>query len=230
MAYTSDFPIFAVATDVVALTIRDDKLSVLLIRRAGQTFTGEWALPGGFVQAHEDLEEAAYRELAEEAGIRRDAITLEQLRTYGTPGRDPRPERVISVAWVALGASLPDPRPDTDADRAEWVPVEAAVQRSLAFDHEQILTDGLERARAKLEYTTLATAFCGPTFTLPELRRVYEEVWGIDVDPRNFQRKVLSADGFVTETGDVVRGRGRPAKVYRAGGASGLHPPILRRS
>lgn len=229
--YTSDFPIFAVAADIVVLTIRADELCVLLIRRSGSVATGEWALPGGFVHADEDLEDAAYRELAEEAGISRDDVVLEQLRTYGTPGRDPRPERVVSVAWVALGASLPDPRPDTDADRAEWVPVAEALGRELAFDHHQILADGLDRARAKLEYTTLATAFCGPEFTLPELRRVYVAVWGSEdgLDPRNFQRKVLGADGFVEETGDVVRGRGRPAKVYRAGGAAGLHPPILRR-
>lgn len=229
--YSSDFPIFAVAADIVVLTIRADALCVLLIRRSGSVAHGEWALPGGFVRADEDLEAAAYRELSEEAGISRDDVVLEQLRTYGTPGRDPRPERVVSVAWVALGASLPDPRPDTDADRAEWVPVEEALGRSLAFDHAQILADGVERARSKLEYTTLATAFCGPTFTLPELRRVYVAVWGGEegLDPRNFQRKVLGAEGFVAETGEIVRGRGRPAKVYRAGGERGLHPPIMRR-
>lgn len=229
--YTSNFPIFAVAADIVVLTLREDQLCVLLIRRSGPVETGAWALPGGFVHADEDLEEAAYRELAEEAGVGRDSVVLEQLRTYGAPDRDPRPERVVSVAWVALGASLPDPRPipGTDADRAEWVPVDEAKQRRLAFDHNEILTDGIERARSKLEYTTLATAFCGEEFTLPELRRVYEAVWGREVDPRNFQRKVLGAEGFVEPTGSVLRGRGRPAKVYRAGGAAQLHPPVLRR-
>lgn len=229
VVYTSRFPVFAVTADIVALTLRQGRLCVLLIRRASSVFSGAWALPGGFVHADESLEQAAYRELGEEAGIGAGDVVLEQLRSYGDVGRDPRPERVVSVAWVALGADLPNPVPDTDADRAEWVPVEQARQRNLAFDHARILADGVERARSKLEYTTIATAFCESTFILPDLRRVYEAVWDTTIDPRNFQRKVLSADGFVEETGEIVHGRGRPAKVYRAGSATRLHPPILRR-
>lgn len=229
MAFQSRFPVFAVTADVVALTLRQGRLCVLLIRRSSSVHTGRWALPGGFVHVDESLEDAAYRELREEAGIHPDAVRLEQLRAYGDVGRDPRPERVVSIAWLALGADLPDPTPDTDADRAEWVPLDDALDRELAFDHAQILTDGVERARAKLEYTTIATAFCEPTFTLPDLRRVYEAVWDTHLDPRNFHRKVLSADGFVEETGDLIRGRGKPAKIYRSGPATSLHPPILRR-
>ena len=229
MVFQSRFPVFAVTADIVALTLREGRLCVLLIRRSSSVFTGRWALPGGFVHVDESLEDAAYRELREEAGITPDAVRLEQLRTYGDPGRDPRPERVISVAWLALGADLPDPVPDTDADRAEWDPVDEAFGRDLAFDHSEILRDGVERARSKLEYTTIATAFCDATFTLPDLRRVYEAVWDTAIDPRNFQRKVLTADGFVEETGDLIHGRGRPAKVYRAGEATTLHPAIMRR-
>ena len=229
MVFQSRFPVFAVTADIVALTLREGRLCVLLIRRSSSVFTGRWELPGGFVHVDESLEDAAYRELREEAGITPDAVRLEQLRTYGDPGRDPRPERVISVAWLALGADLPDPVPDTDADRAEWVPVDEAFGRDLAFDHSEILRDGVERARSKLEYTTIATAFCDATFTLPDLRRVYEAVWDTAIDPRNFQRKVLTANGFVEETGDIVRGRGKPAKVYRAGEATTLHPAIMRR-
>jgi len=229
VVYESRFPIFAVTADIVAFTLRQGRLCVLLIRRSSSVDAGRWALPGGFVHVDESLEEAAYRELSEEAGLRRGQVVLEQLRSYGDVGRDPRPERVVSVAWLALGAGLPDPMPGTDADRAEWVPVDEAFGRALAFDHAPILADGLERARAKLEYTTIATAFCEATFTLPELRRVYEAVWDAELDPRNFQRKVLTADGFVIDTGEVIRGRGKPAKIYRTGGAVSLHPPILRR-
>ncbi len=229
MVFESRFPVFAVTADIVALTLRDGQLCVLLIRRSSSVFTGRWALPGGFVHIDESLQDAAYRELREEAGIAPDAVRLEQLRTYGDPGRDPRPERVVSVVWLALGADLPDPTPDTDADRAEWVPVDEAFERDLAFDHSEIVRDGVERARSKLEYTTIATAFCDATFTLPDLRRVYEAVWDTAIDPRNFQRKVLTADGFVEETGDLIHGRGRPAKVYRAGEATTLHPAIMRR-
>lgn len=229
MVFSSKFPVFAVTADMVVLTLRHGRLCVLLIRRSSSVFTCRWALPGGFVRIDESLEDAAYRELREEAGISPDQVVLEQLKTYGDPGRDPRPERVVSVAWLALGANLPDPTPDTDADRAEWVPVAEAFDRELAFDHAQILADGIERAGSKLEYTTIATAFCGITFTLPDLRRVYQAVWDTDIDPRNFHRKVLSAEGFVEETGDLIHGRGKPAKVYRAGPASTLHPPIMRR-
>lgn len=229
MVFTSEFPVFAVACDVVAFTLRDGVLCVLLVRRASSVQRGRWALPGGFVRVDESLDTAAYRELHEEAGITPDDVVLEQLRTYGDPGRDPRPERVVSVAWLALGADLPDPTPDTDADAAAWVPVAEAYGRELAFDHAQILRDGVERARAKLEYTTIATAFCEETFTLPELRRVYEAVWDTEIDNRNFQRKVTSADGFVEDTGDVIVGRGRPAKVFRRGSATALFPPIMRR-
>jgi 8-oxo-dGTP diphosphatase len=229
VVYESRFPVFAVTADVVALTLRQGRLCVLLIRRSSSVQTGRWALPGGFVHVDESLEDAAYRELREEAGIHPDAVRLEQLRAYGDVGRDPRPERVVSIAWLALGADLPDPTPDTDADRAEWVPVAEAFDRELAFDHARILADGIERARSKLEYTTIATAFCGTTFTLPDLRRVYQAVWDTDIDPRNFHRKVLSAEGFVEETGDLIHGRGKPAKVYRAGPAATLFPPIMRR-
>lgn len=229
MVHQSRFPVFAVAADVVVLTLRAGRLSVLLIRRAGPVFTGAWALPGGFVREDESLSEAAHRELAEEAGIGADDVRLEQLAAYGDVGRDPRPERVVSVAWLALGANLPDPTPDTDADRAEWVPIDEAEARDLAFDHARILRDGVERARSKLEYTTVATAFCEPEFTLPDLRRVYEAVWDTELDNRNFQRKVLGADGFVEDTGRTIRGRGNPAKVFRAGPAAALHPPIMRR-
>lgn len=229
MAYSSKFPIFAVACDVVVLTLHDDRLSVLLIRRSGSVQRGRWALPGGFVRKDESLRQAAERELAEEAGLSPGDVHLEQLQSYGDPGRDPRPERVVSVAWIALGAGLPDPVPDTDADRAEWVPVDEAFERDLAFDHADILRDGVERARAKLEYSTISTAFCEAEFTLPMLRRVYEAVWGTELDNRNFQRKVLSAEGFVRDTGRTVQGRGRPARIFTAGPAEILHPPILRR-
>lgn len=229
MATFSKFPVFAVTADTVVLTLRDGILCALLIRRAGSVFTGWWALPGGFVREDESLEDAAYRELHEEAGIHPDQVRLEQLRAYGAPHRDPRPERVVSIAWVALGADLPDPAPSTDADAAEWVPIEEALGRDLAFDHADILADGIEWARSQLESTTLATVFCSREFTLPELRRVYEAVWDQTLDPRNFQRKAQSAEGFVEATQKVIRGRGRPAVVYTKGDSTRLNPPILRR-
>lgn len=226
MTFTSDFPVFAVAVDLCVFTLRDDVLNVLLVRRGEQPFAAHWALPGGFVHENESLDAAAYRELSEEAGVGRDRVRLEQLRTYGDPARDPRPERVVSVAWVVLGADLPSARAGGDAAEARWWPVAEATRLPLAFDHAQILADGLDRARDKLEYTTLATAFCGPTFTLGRLQAVYEAVWGRPLDARNFRRKVLASAGFVEETGELSTGVGRPGKLYRTGGATDLWPAL----
>ena len=231
MAYDPDaYPPFAVTADLVVLTLREQALHALLVRRGGKPFAGRWALPGGFVQVDEDIEDAAYRELAEEAGVGRGDVALEQLRTYGAPRRDPR-MRVVTVAWLALGADLPDPRAGSDAADARWWPVADLLSdpRKLAFDHAQILGDAVERARAKLEYSTLATAFCPAEFTVGELRAVYEAVWGASLDPRNFHRKVTGAEGFLVETGErTTRGGGRPAMLHRAGPATALTPPILR--
>jgi 8-oxo-dGTP diphosphatase len=226
----SGYPPFAVTVDLVVLTLRDSELCALLIRRGVEPYAGKLALPGGFTRAKEDIESAAYRELQEEVGVGPEDVVLEQLMTYGAPERDPR-MRVVSVAWLALGANLPEPRAGSDAAKAFWMPVRKALRRpkELAFDHAQILRDGLDRARAKLEYSTLATAFCPKEFTVGELREVYEAVWGTELDPRNFHRKVTGADEFLIETGErTTRGGGRPAMLYRAGPAEHLHPPILR--
>lgn len=226
--FTSEFPVFAVAVDLVVLTLRSGRLHVLLVERGEEPYLGRWALPGGFVRADESLTDAAHRELAEEAGLTSDDVVLEQLRSYGGVTRDPRPERVVSVAWMVLGADLPDPRPGGDAADARWCPVDEASGIDLAFDHAAILADGVERARAKLEYTTLATAFCPSEFSVPQLRTVYEAVWGEPLDPRNFARKVLAASGFLVDAGRTTSGRGRPARLYRAGLASELDPPLRR--
>jgi 8-oxo-dGTP diphosphatase len=220
---------FAVAIDLVLFTIRDERLCVLAVRRGAPPYRGRWALPGGFVREEEDLPAAARRELAEETGLDELPVHLEQLATYGAPRRDPR-GRVVSVAYLALAAELPDPGAGTDAAEAHWRPVAdmLAEHRRLAFDHDQILRDGLERARAKLEYSPLATAFCPDEFTVAELRRVYEVVWGTALDPRNFHRKVTGSPGFLVPTGRTRRDGGRPAQLYRRGDATLLNPPITR--
>ncbi|MFI6097159.1 NUDIX domain-containing protein [Lentzea sp. NPDC051213] len=220
----SDFPPFAVTVDLVVLTVRAEALCALLVRRGEAPFKGRWALPGGFVQVAESVGAAAVRELAEETGV--SGLHLEQLGTYGEPRRDPR-MRVVSVAYLALAPDLPVPVAGTDAAAASWVPVSEVG--ALAFDHAAILADGVERARAKLEYTPLGAAFCAPEFTVAELRRVYEIVWGISLDPRNFHRKVTGVDGLLEPTGETTtRDGGRPAALFRRGPATALHPPLTR--
>ena len=223
----------AVTVDVVALTIREGRLHVLLVERGEHPYAGRRALPGGFVR-DEELDQAALRELAEETGLRPeegplDRVHLEQLSTFGDPGRDPR-MRVVSIAYLAFAPSLPDPRSGGDASAAGWFPVQEVTD--LAFDHSEILAAGQERARSKLEYTPLATAFVGAEFTIGELRAVYAAVWGEELHAGNFHRKVLSVPGFVESTGATTeRGgeRGGPrARLYRAGDARLLHPALLR--
>ena len=224
-----DYPPVAVTVNLVVLTIRDDTLQVLLVRRGEEPFAGALALPGGFVRPDESLSQAAARELAEETHLTLGAAHLEQLASYGDPGRDPR-MRVVSVAYLALAPEMPLPQAGTDAADARWVTAADVLDGDiLAFDHQRILADGVERARAKLEYTPLAAAFCPPEFTIAQLRRVYEIVWGTSLDPRNFHRKVTGTPGFVIPAGAATAGdRGRPAQLYRTGPVQQLHPPLLR--
>ena len=225
----SQHPPVAVTVDLVVLTVRDDRLQALTVRRGEEPFKGAWALPGGFLKPEEDLVTAAERELLEETGVASDRFHLEQLASYGDPHRDPR-MRTVTVAYVALAADLPAPTAGSDAAEATWQPVgELLDGGSLAFDHATILRDGVERARAKLEYTPLAAAFCPEEFTVSELRRVYEVVWGVAIDPRNFHRKVTGSEGFLEPTGaTTTRDGGRPARLYRVGTITQLHPPLLR--
>ncbi|MEU0096113.1 NUDIX domain-containing protein [Kribbella sp. NPDC006257] len=225
-----DFEPMGVAADLVILTVRDGELQVLLIRRGIEPHKGRWALPGGFVRPAEDLEAAARRELAEETGLVSDRIHLEQVATYGEPGRDPR-GRVVSVAYLALVPDLPTPVAGTDAASARWVAASGVLADPdrIAFDHHRILVDGVERARAKLEYSPLATAFCADEFTISELRGIYEAVWGTPLDPRNFHRKVTRTDGFVVPVGaTTTRDGGRPAQLFQRGPATFLYPPLNR--
>lgn len=218
------FPPVAVTVDLAVLTVRHGELSVLLVQRGVHPHRGAWALPGGFVGPREDLAAAAARELAEETGVDAGAH-LEQLATYGHPDRDPR-MRVVSVAYLALLPEPAGPAAGTDAAAARFRPVAAAT--GLAFDHDQILRDAVGRARAKLEYTSLATTFLDEPFTIADLRRVYEAVWGVELHPANFRRKVLSTPGFVVPTGDHrATGRGW-AELYARGAVTQLHPAILR--
>jgi 8-oxo-dGTP diphosphatase len=122
------------------------------------------------------------------------------------------------------------PAAGSDARSARWEPVER-VRDGLAFDHGQILGDAVEQARKHLEFTTLAAAFCDTTFTIGDLRNVYEVVWDMPLDPRNFSRKVTNTEGFVQPTGDKrAPETGRPATLYRRGPAYSLNPPLMRSS
>jgi 8-oxo-dGTP diphosphatase len=215
--------------DLVIFTVRDSQLQVLLVERGKPPYLGQLALPGGHLRGRETLDEAALRELMEETGVDGTCLHLEQLRTYSDPDRDPR-GRVVTAAYLALGPNLPAPKAGTDARAAFWVPVSSATKDGvLAFDHAGILRDGLERARSKLEYTTVAAVFCEEPFTISDLRHVYQVIWGIELDPSNFRRKITRSAGFLEPTEERrLSATGRPAALYRRGPANLLSPPFLR--
>jgi 8-oxo-dGTP diphosphatase len=224
-------PAVLLAVDLVILTLRESLLQVLLVERGIEPFRGAQALPGGFLNnAGEDIVAAAHRELREEANLDGARLHLEQLGAYGEPGRDPR-GRIVSVAYLAIAPGLPEPVAGTDAAQASWRLVDDVLSGGLelAFDHTRIVADGVERARVKLEHSPLATAFCAETFTISELQQVYEGVWGAQLDPRNFYRKVQAVPGFIAPAAVQPRTTGgRPARLFRAGSATALHPPLVR--
>jgi 8-oxo-dGTP diphosphatase len=224
-------PRVLLTVDLVILTLRNLSLDVLLVERGVGPFAGMMALPGGFLRDEaEPIAAAARRELSEETGLDADALHLEEFGAYGDPGRDPR-GRVVSVAYLAIMPWLPDPVAGTDAAGACWAPADEVLtgHLSLAFDHRRIVADGVECARRKLENSALATAFCGPAFTISDLQRVYEAVWGIPLDPRNFYRKIQGTRGFVVPADNARRaGAGRPARLFRAGPCTSISPPMTR--
>lgn len=202
-----------VAVDVTVFTVIAGRLHALLIRRPYGPFEGHWALPGTFSRPDETLDESPRRALEDKAGI--TGVYLEQLATYdqpgrhGAPARDPR-GRVVSVAFLALVAAdrLPEQR------AATWWPLDS-LPVPLAFDHERILSDGVERLRAKTRYAPVAFQLLPEEFTLSELHEVYEAVLGEELDVRNFRRD-LRAAGVIEPTEQTRReGPGRPARLHR---------------
>jgi len=199
-----------VTVDVVIFTIREGALRVLLVRRGIPPFEGQYAIPGGFVREEEPLEDAARRELEEEAGVRN--VYLEQLYTFGDPARDPR-GRVITVAYYALIASdKVSLAASGDAAEARWFSMSDLPP--VAFDHQRILDYALERLRNKLEYTTVGFQLLPEKFALGDLQAVYEAILGRAIDKRNFRRKVALL-GILKPLREWRKTGRKPAQLYR---------------
>ena len=198
-----------VTVDVVLFTIRDRQLHLLLIKRLAKPFENRYALPGGFVEEDESLDDAAIRELREETGIRN--VYLEQLYTFGDPKRDPR-GRVITVAYYALVPHNQVLRAGTDASDAAWLPVTALPP--LAFDHRKIAEYAHQRIRNKLDYTNVGFELLPEKFTLTELQLVHEAILGQSLDKRNFRRKIIQK-GIVKATKELQQTGRKPAQLYR---------------
>jgi len=210
MAFTYKHARPALTVDCVVFGLDEDELRLLLVERGVEPFAGKWALPGGFVELEETLEEAARRELEEETGITR--LYLEQLYTFGDPGRDPR-ERVVTVAYYAL-VKLSDHQVQaaTDARSAAWFSV--ADLPALAFDHEHIVQVALARLKGKVRYEPIGFELLPRKFTLSQLQKLYEVILERELDKRNFRKKILGMD-LLIELDEVQRGVAhRAARLY----------------
>lgn len=209
--FTYKYPRPALTVDIVIFSIITNQLHVLLIKRAHDPFENYWALPGGFVELDEGLEEAALRELKEETGI--SHAYLEQLYTYGDPFRDPR-GRVISIAYYALipHNEVDSVRSGSDASEANWFRISHLPD--LAFDHQEIISYAIRRLKYKLEYTAVGFELLPELFTLSEIQLTYEMILEEKLDKRNFRRRMLKS-GIIESTSQMRTREGRPAMLYR---------------
>ncbi len=211
MAHTYQYPRAALTVDCVVFGFDEGELKVLLIERGLEPFKGRWALPGGFVRVDETLDDAARRELQEEAGL--SNVFLEQLYTFGTVDRDPR-ERVISVAYYALvKLSEHEAKAASDAASARWFLISKVPK--LAFDHADILRTAVARLRGKVRYQPIGFELLPPRFTLSELQHLYEVILGMELDKRNFRKKVLGFGFLLGLRETQMTGRHRPAQLFR---------------
>lgn len=210
MAYTYEYPRPSLTVDCIIFGLDESsQLKVLLIQRGHEPFKSHWALPGGFVDENETLEAAALRELKEETGV--SDVFIEQLFTFGTPGRDPR-GRVVTVAYYAL-INLAEHKigVDTDAQDVKWFPIHELPQ--LAFDHAEILHTAITRLRSKLRYQPVGFELLPDKFTLTQLQQLYETILDKELNKRNFRTKILKMDILKEE--DILRGVAhRPAQLY----------------
>lgn len=211
MSFVYEYARPSVTVDCVIFGLDDDGLKILLIQRDGEPFEGRWALPGGFVEMSESLDQAAMRELQEETGV--SEVFLEQLYTFGEVNRDPR-TRVITVAYYAL-VNLKDHKVEaaTDARAAAWFELDDLPP--LAFDHDQILQVAQERLQGKVRYQPIGFELLPEKFSLRQLQRMYETVLGRELDKRNFRKKALSL-GVLEDLNEVERDVShRAARLYR---------------
>lgn len=202
---------YSLSVDAVVFGYEKNELKVALIKRKNYPFKDQWAIPGGFVEGNETVEDAASRELEEETGLK--DIYLEQFYVFSKPDRDPR-GRIITVAFFALINSEDIKLVATqDASNAEWF--SAYNMPNLAFDHNQIYQKALESLRISVNVKPIIFELLPKKFTLTELQKLYEQIFNIELEKRNFRRKILKT-GFITETNAITRGaQHRPAKLYQ---------------
>ncbi len=196
-----------ITVDVVILTLKNDALQVLLVKRLTEPFKGKWAIPGGYIRLSENLDQAALRILKERTNV--DNIYLEQLYTFGDPLRHPN-SRVITCAYFALVRA--EDLNVNITDDVCWHKVSKLPP--LAYDHKEIIDYSLKRTRERLELCPVAYQLLNEKFTLTEMQKAYELIMNKSLDKRNFRKKVLTTDGL-TELDEYTKSSSkRPARLY----------------
>lgn len=201
---------YPISVDSVVFGYTEGKLKVALIERKKNPFIGMWAIPGGFMEDNETVEETAIRELKEETGI--EDVFLEQFHVFNKPGRDPRGPTITIALFALINSDRCRLIASEDAAKAKWWP--AYELPPLAFDHAEIYAKALEALRVALRTRPLAFELLPKQFTLTQLQDLYEQVFGISLDKRNFRKKVAKMN-FLQASGDTTKGgRHRPALLY----------------
>ena len=212
---TFDRPL--VTVDVAIFALRNDTLTVLLVRRPADPqdpFPGQWALPGGFVDVQQDrsLLACAVRKLKAKTGV--TTPYLEQLGSWGDESRDPRGWSTTHAYFALIQAPEVDAQTSAPSLESQWFPADDALRKRLAFDHRQILSKAVTRLRSKVEYTSLPAFLLREPFTLPQLQKTYEVVLGRAMDKSAFRKRMLDAK-FLEESGMTDGVQGRVAMSYR---------------
>jgi len=201
---------FYITADAAVFTILNKELKILLIKRKKEPFKGKFALPGGFVELDENLEDAVKRELEEETGVK--DIFLKKLHAFGDVGRDPR-GRVVTIPFLALiDGDKVKLHASSDAEFAKWHSVYSLP--NLGFDHKKIISDALMHLRAEIENTNIAFQIMPEKFTLTELQQAYEIILDKKLDKRNFRKKLRELNLLEELFETKMEGAHRPAKLY----------------
>ncbi|PJD98334.1 MAG: NUDIX hydrolase [Parachlamydia sp.] len=201
---------YPISVDSVIFGYTEGELKVALIKRKKNPFIGMWAIPGGFMEGNETVEETALRELKEETGI--EDVYLEQFHVFSKPGRDPRGPTVTIALFALINSEQCHLIASEDAEKAKWWP--AYKLPRLAFDHDEIYVKALEALRVALRTKPLAFELLPKQFTLTHLQDLYEQIFETSLDKRNFRKKVAKMV-FIRASGNkTAGGRHRPAVLY----------------
>lgn len=197
-----------ITVDVVILTLKNNAIQVLLVKRLNEPFKDKWAIPGGYVRLSENLDQAALRVLKERTNV--DNIYLEQLYTFGDPLRHPN-ARVITCAYFALVRA--EDLNVVTGDELSWFKVSELPK--LAFDHKEIIEYSMKRTRERLEICPVAYQLLNEKFTLTEMQKAYELIMTKELDKRNFRKKAITTDGLIELDEYTKSSSKRPARLYK---------------